>query len=94
MTAVVEGQNTLLSSQQTSLVIGAEPGGEGTPSGFGRRQHEWTDWTDVASVDVDEDLSERVCTSCGAEQIVPTESLIPTRLLPHRGAVAHRGEAA
>ena len=59
----------------------AGPGGVGAPSGSGRGQHDWTDWTPITDPGVDEDLSERNCRSCGAEQIAATESLISVAAL-------------
>jgi len=59
----------------------AGPGGVGAPSGSGCGQHDWTDWSPVADPRVEEDLSERNCRSCGAEQIVATDSLISVAAL-------------
>lgn len=83
--------NRVVTTLQTFPVAGAEPGGDHAPSGLGRRQHDWTDWSEIDDPDVD-DLSERVCLACGASEIAPTECLLPTVLL--RRATITTREAA
>ena len=81
------------SSLKSSPVTGAGPGGEGAPFGSGRGQHVWTDWLPIADPGVEEELSERTCCTCGAEQIAPTDSLISVTALPWRADTV-RQEAA
>lgn len=69
-----------LSSKLFSETV-AGPGGVGAPSGSGRGQHDWTDWTPITDPGVDEDLSERNCRSCGDEQVASTDSLISVAAL-------------
>ena len=73
----------------------AGPGGVGgAPSGSGRGQHDWTDWTPITDPGVDEDLSERNCRSCGAEQVATTECLISVAALRPRSSTMIRRVAA
>ena len=72
----------------------AGPGGVDAPSGSGRGQHDWTDWAQVMDPGVDEDVSERTCRSCAAEQVAPTESLISVAALRPRSTAPFRGAAA
>lgn len=82
-----------ISSPKLSPVTGAGPEGEGAPFGSGRGQHVWTDWLPIADPGVEEELSERTCFTCGAEQIAPTDSLISVTALPWRADTV-RQEAA
>lgn len=78
---------------QSSPATAAGPGGEGAPFGSGRGQHAWTDWLSIDGPGVEEELSERVCRSCGTTQIAPTDSLVSvTALRPRRTTI--RREAA
>jgi len=72
----------------------AGPGGVGAPSGSGRGEHEWSDWTTITSPGVDEDLSERTCRSRGAEQVAATESLISVAALRPESTARFEGAAA
>lgn len=77
-----------------SLSTEAGPGGDGASSGSEPRHHDWTDWIPAAGMGVEEDLSERVCSRCGVEQIVPTDSLVSIAVLRPRLTVPVRREAA
>ena len=62
----------------------AGPGGDPAPSGSGRDQHDWSDWTRVVDPSLDEPLCERVCRFCGADQVAPLDGLVSVVVLRRR----------